>query len=148
MKLPFELYKNHKTDTKSSWKKMGLICSDEDFEAIYEIYITSSKCELCKKKYKSRRDRQMEHNRNTGEFRNICCRSCNQRKRDRKINSNNTSGYQYIYKQQKADTKQGFNWKFIVTINGKSETLKSSVDKEKVIKFMDEWFKAHPDYYT
>ena len=148
MKLPFELQKKHKTTTKSRWKKYGLICSEEDFEAIYEIYITSSKCEICKKKYKARIDRCMEHDHETGEFRNICCQRCNQKKRDRKINSNNKSGYKYIYKVKSTQYKQGFAWVFYVWENGKTKNKKKSVDIEKVIKFRDQWFEDNPDYFT
>jgi hypothetical protein len=148
MKLPFELSKRHKTSTKSNWKKNGLICTDEEFEEIYQQYIYSSHCELCKKKYQTSRHRCMEHCHETGKFRNICCMSCNQRKRDRKTNSNNTSGYQYIIKQKDTTCKQGFTWVFQVTINGKGETKKTSVDLEKVIQFRDKWFEEHPDYFT
>ena len=141
MDLPFELPKYHKCNTKAQWKYRGLICSDEEFEAIYEIYITSTKCELCEKIYKSSRDRCMEHDHNTGKFRNIVCQRCNARKIDNKIKSNNTSGYKHI-------SKQGFNWVFRVWINGEYPQKKSSVDKEEVIAFRDKWFQEHPDYHT
>jgi len=148
MDLPFELRKKHKTDTKYIWKDRGLICSDEEFEAIYEIYITARKCELCKKKFKSSRNRHMDHDHETGEFRNVCCTKCNQRKRDVKIRTDNTSGYKYIYEHKESTCKQGFIWVFKVWIDGKSKTLKKSVDKEKVIAFRDRWLDDHPDFHT
>jgi len=147
MKLPFELYKNHKSNTKKNWKTKGLICSEEELEEIYQRYIYSSHCEICEKIYETRDDRQMDHSHETGEFRNICCRSCNLRKRDVKI-SDNKSGYKYIYEQNDPACKQGFIWQFQVTIDGKRKKIKSSVDLEKLVKFRDEWFKQHPDYHT
>ena len=144
-KLPFELSKYHKTDTKRSWKHKGLIT--DEFEEIYERYIYSSHCELCKKKYKSRRDRHMDHSHKTGKFRNVCCRSCNMRRRDVKI-STNTSGYTHIHEHKNPVCKQGFDWQFKVRINGKTKTLKTAVDLEKVIQFRDKWYKDNPDYFT
>ena len=146
MELPFELYERHKSNMKAQWKHKGLIT--DEFEAIYEKYIYATNCELCKKKYKSRRDRQMEHCHETGEFRNICCRSCNQRKRDVKISSNNKSGLKCISEHKNRTCKQGFTWVFSVTIDRKRKTLKESVDLEKVIQFRDKWFEEHPDYQT
>ena len=148
MDLPFELYKNHKSITKARWKKSGLICTDEEYNVIYKRYIYSTNCELCGNEYKSRRDRHMDHSHQTGEFRNICCRTCNYKKRDVKIQSNNTSGFKYINIRNDPRYKQGFNWVFKVHIDGKRKQIKTSIDLEKVIKFRDEWFKANPDYHT
>ena len=93
MELPFKLYKYHKSNTKASWKRTGLICTDEECEEIYQQYIYSTNCELCGKVYKSTKDRQMDHCHETGKFRNICCTQCNGRKRDRKIPTNNKSKF-------------------------------------------------------
>ena len=95
-----------------------------------------------------RRDRHMDHNHETGEFRNICCKSCNARKSDNKIPSTNTSGHKNIYKQIEPTCKQGFLWSFRVTIDGKRKQIKTCVDLEKLIKIRDQWFKEHPNYYT
>ncbi len=146
MDLPFELQKYHKSDMKNTWKSIGLIT--DEFETIYKQYIYSTNCELCGNKYKARNDRCMEHSHETGEFRNICCRSCNQRKRDVKIRSDNTSGHKNICKIKKPRYKQGFIWKFQVIIDGKCKPIKSSVNLQKLVKFRDEWFKDNPDYNT
>ena len=144
MELPFELSKSHKAITKWNWKNRGLIT--DEFEEIYQQYIYSSNCELCGNEYKSRNDRQMEHCHETGKFRNICCRSCNQKKRDAKIKSHSKSGHKYIHKEIRTDSNQGFTWKFRVTINGKHKTIKKSVNLEKLIKFRDEWLEKN-EYY-
>ena len=143
MELPFELSKNHKINTKCRWKKRGLIITDEEFEVIYQQYIYSTNCELCEKVYKSNRDRHMEHNHDTGEFRNICCNSCNSRKRDVKVRTDNKSGYRFILKSKCSTTNQGFIWRFRVTINGNYKTIKSSTNLEKLIKFRDEWLEKN-----
>ena len=90
----------------------------------------------------------MEHNHETGKFRNICCRKCNARKSDKKMRSDNTSGYRYIYKNKRSSCKQGFRWRFAVMIDGKNKVIKSCVDLEKLIKIRDEWFKHNPGFHT
>ena len=147
MELPFEVAKYHKTYTKSSWKKNGLIVSEEDFESLYYMYIYATQCELCDKEFPNTRDRQMEHNHSNGEFRNIVCRSCNQLKSDVKINSNNKTGYKGICKGITKRCKQGFIWRFEAYIDGKKKQIKTSVDKEKLIEFADKW-KIDNNYNT
>ena len=46
-KLPFELYKYHKTNSRWVWEKRGIIF-DGLFEEIYDIYIHCSECDKCK----------------------------------------------------------------------------------------------------
>ena len=143
--LPFELRKYHKSKTKLSWKSKGLIM--DNFEEIYNNYIYATHCELCNKQFKSSRERHMEHDHQTGEFRNIVCCKCNQLKADKKINSNNTSGYSNIHKKLNKQLKQGYFWAFEVKINGKYKTIKSSVDFDKLVKFAEKWKKDN-NYHT
>ncbi len=81
----------------SDWKFHGLI---GDFEAIYQRYITTTHCELCghllTKEKKGGRQKHMDHNHETGEFRNVVCQKCNHQKLDRKVNKNNTSGHKGV----------------------------------------------------
>lgn len=141
MELPFELYKNHKSLTKYNWKRNGLIATEEEFEALYYMYIYTSHCELCNKEFKNSLNRHMEHSHETGEFRNIVCSSCNKLKYDVKVRTDNTSGYVGINKSINKRCKQGFYWQFSVMINGKRKFIKTSVDKEKLIEFADKWKK-------
>ena len=136
--LPFKLHKNHKSTTKARWKKRGL--NMDNFEEIYNKYIYATHCDLCNKLFPNTLDRQMEHDHNTHEFRNIVCKSCNQLKSDVK-HSRNTSGYIGISKQTSKKCKQGFYWKFMVNINGKRKHIKTSVDFDKLVIFANKWKK-------
>ena len=142
--LPFELYNKHKSKTKASWKKYGLII--DNFEHIYQEYIHTTHCQLCNKQFENTKDRQMDHCHKTGQFRNIVCNKCNQLKADRK-QSNNTSGYKGIYKKKSKNCKQGFNWVFEVIIDGKKKAIKQSVDLDKLVKFAEQWKKDN-NYHT
>jgi hypothetical protein len=146
MELPFKLYKYHKSNTKSMWKKRGLNETDEFIEELYNRYIVAYKCELCDNQFKSSQDRSMDHCHKTGKFRNIVCNSCNLRKQDVKMQSNNTSGYKGITRRTKKDCKQGFYWQFIAVVDGKNKTIKSSIDYDKLVVFVDKW-KIENDYH-
>ena len=142
MELPFKLSKYHKNRTLDNWKNQGLIHDDKD--SLYQEYIYATNCDLCGEFYKSSKDRQMEHEHLDGKygpFRNFTCHSCNQRKSDKKIQSNNTSGYKGISKQIDKTCKQGFVWHFRAMINGKNKSIKSCVDKDKLIEFAKQWKK-------
>jgi len=148
MSLPFELYKNHKSITLWSWKtQRRLKETDEFIEELYNKYIHATHCELCNKEFKSTKDRQMEHCHETGIFRNIVCNKCNQLKRDVKFRKDNTSGYKGISKKIKKDCKQGFTWQFQVRVNGKTKTIKSNNDLDKLVAFADKW-KLENNYHT
>jgi hypothetical protein len=80
-----------------NWKYKGLI---GDYEAIYKRYVNTTHCDLCNVELcdgnKLPNRKCMEHNHDTGEFRNIVCNSCNCKKTDKKKRTNNTSGYKNI----------------------------------------------------
>ena len=69
---------NPKSDIISLWKVRGVI--DEDFDALYEYFITQTNCWICDKVYNKdiKMDRRcLDHNHDTGEVRYICCNYCN-----------------------------------------------------------------------
>ena len=111
MELPFELSKDHKKNAVSAWKHRGLI--HDDYDALYQAYIYATNCDLCGIEFKNKTQRQMNRNRD--------------------------SGYTGICKEMVKGSKQGFTWKFLVSIDGKRTLIKTSVDKEKLIKFADKW---------
>ena len=138
--LPFKLPKTHKANTRCNWKKYGL--NMDNFDEIYNKYIYATNCDLCCKEFTKTTDRQMEHDHDTNEFRNIVCRSCNLLKSDVK-HSRNTSGYIGIYKQLNKTYKQGFIWEFRAIINEKNKFIKCSIDFDKLVKFADQWKKEN-----
>ena len=61
------------------WKQQGVI--HDDFDALYDKYINTNECELCKIPITEGRGligkKCLDHNHKTGEFRNILCGNCN-----------------------------------------------------------------------
>lgn len=64
--------KSHKI---SDWKRYGLI--HDDYNTLYESYLQATNCDVCKNEYKDTFDRCMDHDHETGQFRQFLCRSCN-----------------------------------------------------------------------
>ena len=56
-------------------------------------------------------------------------------------NRSNNNEEMYIYKHYNKKCNQGFTWIFQLNIDGKLKSIKSSVDKEFLIKFKNEWLK-------
>ena len=143
MELPFPLSKRHRWNTKANWKRYGLVFeNDLAFSIVYKRLIFARKCESCQKVFTKSLDRHMDHDHDTGKFRNVVCQKCNGRKADRKKYRNNTSGYKGIYWH-----KGNNSWMFRVTINGKKKTIKQMTDLDKLIVFADQW-KIDNKYYT
>lgn len=146
MTLPFKLHAEHKKWTKDRWRYNSKMKFDDyEFEYWYNEYIYATHCSLekCKKPFKSSRDRQLDHNHDTGEIRDIICRSCNKKRYDNKIYSNNTSGYVGIFKHIDSHCKQGYIWDFQVYIDGKQKKIKSSVNYDKLVEFAENWKKEN-----
>lgn len=145
--MKFNVGINHRAVSKNNWKQRGLKCDDLEFEIIYNKYINAEYCELCDKEFLSTLDRQMEHNHETGYFRNVCCRSCNMLKSDVKMKKNNSSGFCGISYETRRTCKQGFTWKFEAYINGKKRSIKRNNNLDQLIEFATEW-KLNNNYNT
>ena len=91
-----------KSITIYNWKRSGLI---GDYEVIYNRYLNTTHCDLCNIELcggnKGNNKKVMEHDHNTGEFRNVVCHKCNQNKIDRKKKKDNTTGYKNVYYDKK-----------------------------------------------
>ena len=81
-KLWYYSYDSIKTRRICDWKRMGVIC--DDWDTLYEKYISTTHCELCNIELtegkRSLTTRCLDHNHDTGLFRNVVCHSCNIRR--------------------------------------------------------------------
>ena len=73
-----------KSMTISKWKKRGLKC--EDYDSLYAHYILAENCDECNVRFGEKGDgtgtfRCMDHCHETGQFRNIICCGCNNKRR-------------------------------------------------------------------
>jgi hypothetical protein len=59
----------------NAWKRSGLI--HDNFDTLYESYLQSTHCDVCKCEFKDTFDRCMDHDHNTNLFRQFLCRRCN-----------------------------------------------------------------------
>ena len=63
----------------ADWKKRGLI--HDNYDELYELYLSATNCEVCRKEFENSYDKCMDHDHETGLFRQILCRRCNVRDR-------------------------------------------------------------------
>ena len=90
-------YAKGKSFKIKEWKKNGLI---GDYDEIWKRYCETENCDLCnvkltlESKITSTR-KCMEHNHETGEFRNITCHKCNMTRKS--LYKNNITGHKGIH---------------------------------------------------
>jgi hypothetical protein len=142
MELPFKLFAYHKTNTRVKWRNRGVIT--ENFEEDYNKYIYSTNCDICNKQYKTSKDRNIEHNHETGEIRGVVCTRCNSRKADKALGKNATTNYKGI----RILTRRGYTtYVFSAKVNGKTASIKQNKNYEELVKFAEQWKKDN-NYYT
>lgn len=64
-----------KSNTISNWKLRGVV--SEDYDKLYEKYVNTDKCEICEKVFTDTFDRCLDHDHQSGLFRQVLCRNCN-----------------------------------------------------------------------
>tara|TARA_R110000772_G_scaffold13777_5_gene40382 strand:- start:236 stop:652 length:417 start_codon:yes stop_codon:yes gene_type:complete len=137
--MPFknkELEKRSKTI--SNWKKQGInILNREHGHEVYKKYMDTTNCELCDILLPEKRD--LDHDHETGEIRNIVCHKCNMWRVDNK-------NVQYIKKRFRKDRNKDY---YYITImrNGKRVLSTKTTDEEKAIKIRDNFIKENPHYF-
>lgn len=136
----------YKSRKRFEWKRYGMKISKEDFEYIFVQYINASHCDLCTHKFVNRCERHLDHNHQTGEVRNIVCRSCNGRRAGNKMYKSNTTGYKNVYKKKDNKCAKNFLWTFKIRKHGKIVIQKSSIDKQHIIDFSEKWVKDNKYY--
>ena len=146
--LPFPLRKKHKTDKRWDWKRRGMIFVDDaHFEYIYNEYIHETHCDLCNKLFTKSQDRQLDHDHETGEIRNIVCNKCNQHRKDYNRKKTNT-GYDNIRKVKDTQYKTGYCFAIQIFRDGKYIINTKRNTLEKAIICRDEFIKNNPGIYT
>jgi len=81
----------NKNNRIAMWKRRGVV--SDDYNALYDKYINTNECELCKCELSRGKGligrRHLDHDHDTGLFRNILCGKCNINLNKKKIISNN-----------------------------------------------------------
>ena len=146
--LPFPLSKRHKTDKRWDWEKLGMIFVDDyHFWYVYNEYIHATNCDLCDKLFTKSRDRQLDHDHETGEIRNIVCCRCNLIRKDNKPRKTNT-GYDNIHKRKDNNYKMGYCFEIRIERDGIRLIATKRKTLEEAIKCRDDFIAAHPEIYT
>ena len=122
-----------KSQAKTNWLRKGL--NPEDFEKAWAAHCNSKRCEWCNNKYKSSRDKQMDHCHDFHHFRNILCQTCN----GWRNSANNISKYWH-----KTNSKYYYHIK--VRRNGKHILATSRNTLEEAEELLLE-FKINNDFY-
>ena len=69
---------NHNKEMISIWKSRCIIT--DDWDNVYDVYINTTNCDYCNKKFKDNKDRHLDHDHSIKDDNNIrgilCCR-CN-----------------------------------------------------------------------
>jgi hypothetical protein len=74
MKEYTQTEKGKKVGRVSHWKQRGVI---GDYDELYEIYLNTNECNACKCTFTDTNKKCLDHDHETGEFRQILCDNCN-----------------------------------------------------------------------
>jgi len=71
-----ETDKGKKNNRMCNWRNKGV--NDVNNE-LYEYYLNCNECEVCGKEFENTKNKILDHDHETGKFRYILCRECNNR---------------------------------------------------------------------
>ena len=118
------------------WSYRGLLMDTyEDYLTIYYHWLCSTNCEKCNKEFtkgNTKYRKCMDHNHNTGEYRNILCNSCNTKIHDN-LNKLNISNVANVCYDKRRDC-----WRYTKYID-KKQHQKSFKTKEEAIAYKKEF---------
>ena len=124
--------KYHKSNTIRNWKAYGVIY--DNFDILYQHYIDSKSCEWCGKVFENTFDRCLDHDHQTGAFRLVVCRNCN--------NSDSYIKYPNGYTQE--DRKQNQKKYNIVNVDAIREHKKQyAIDNKDAIRVYQKQYKKN-----
>ena len=118
-----------------SWKRKGLKESREFIDQIYDEYLLSTQCELCGEAYSEHNVKNMEHDHNTGKFRNIVCHRCNSWKEDK---PSKFIGWDKTTNKYRVNVRR--NYRLVLNKNAKTE--------EQAKEILNRFKEDHPYYFT
>jgi hypothetical protein len=82
----------------SSWKRSGVV---GDYDELYTIWLAATECWCCKNDLSKKGDKCLDHDHETGKFRQILCRDCNNWDRwKNKDQNNNQHGHLEEHQRQ------------------------------------------------
>ena len=121
-----------KTRRISKWKLRGIIVEENNWDYFYDLYLSITNCQLCKKELttgkRSHSTKCADHDHNITDrpnVRGIICHACNVND-----NTSNTSGESNIYYN-----KQRNSWYFKKVIEGKTNFKTNFKTKEEAINY-------------
>tara|TARA_R110000751_G_scaffold5894_1_gene26074 strand:+ start:87 stop:470 length:384 start_codon:yes stop_codon:yes gene_type:complete len=125
--MSFTLGKRHKYITIWKWKSRGIIC---DYDAIYDIVISTFMCDYCGITFPESKDRCLDHDHDDGSVRGVVCRYCNHLM-ENKLNE------KYISKEW-CERDQKYRYRIDIWIKGKSiyRTQRNTLEEAIMIRDM------------
>ena len=122
-----------KSNRINRWKSLGIRVENDDWESFYQIFLSITECQICKKeltidKRTTHSTRCVDHDHAINDrpnVRAICCNACNVND-----NSRNTSGEPNIYYNKRGDT-----WYFQKAIKKTTYTKSGFKTKQEAIDY-------------